>query len=370
MVANREALIYFAVTSGSKGCDLMGLRNLLLALTLVSTSTAAFAAPDGDRLFARHCAACHGMEGEGGVGVPLALPSFLTNVSDEFLFKTIRNGRPGRVMPAFRTLSDAQIQAIVGHIRGWMPAGSKGIPHGDGKVTGRAENGKVLFAEHCASCHGENGEGGAGTGVTFSRPRDLPIMPPALNNPGFLAAASDQMIKATLMEGREGTPMVSFLKQGLSETDINDIVAYVRSFEEHPKQWQPPQVEDLVLEMESSYSLEETVENIKRAAVGKNFRVIRVQTLESGLVPAEQENKKQIVVYFCNFSFINRALSLDPRVGLFMPCRVTAIEQDGVVKIMAINPRYLSRLYNNAELDESCRTMYDTYYAILEEATL
>lgn len=346
----------------------MALRILLLALAL--TSSAAFAAPDGYRLFARHCAACHGLDGEGGVGVPLALPSFLANVSDEFLFKTIRNGRPGRVMPAFRTLSDAQISAIVGHIRGWMPEEIRVSEHAGGAVEGNAENGKALFAKNCAACHGENGQGGAGTGVTFSRPRDLPIMAPALNNPGFLTAASDGMIKATLMEGRKGTPMVSFLKKGLTEKDIDDVVAYVRSFEQHPTAWKPPEVEDLVLEMESSYSLDETVENIKRAAVGKNFRVIRVQTLESGLVPEEEENKKQVIVYFCNFNFVNRALSLDPRVGLFMPCRVTAVEQDGVVKIMAINPKYMSRLYNNAELDEACQSMYDTYNAIIEEATL
>jgi len=346
----------------------MGLRLVLLALVL--TSTAAVAAPDGARLFDRHCAACHGQQGEGGVGVPLALPSFLAAVSDEFLFETIRNGRPGRVMPAFRTLSDAQIGAIVEHIRGWMPDGARAAARSMEPVKGSAAHGKALFAKHCASCHGENGEGGAGTGVTFSRPRDLPIMAPALNNPGFLAAASDQMIKATLMEGRKGTPMASFLEQGLSERDIDDLVAYVRGFEEHPKEWSPPRVEDMVLEMESAYSLEQTVTNIKRAAVGHNFRIIRTQNLENGLVPEEEESGKQVIVYFCNFKFINEALSLDPRVGLFMPCRVTAVERDGVVKIMAINPKYLSRLYNNAELDEACQRMYDNYVAIIEEATL
>ena len=74
------------------------------------------------------------------------------------------------------------------------------------------------------------GEGGKGTGVTFSRRRDLPIIAPALNNPGFLAAASDEMIRHTLVYGREGTPMRSFLVQGLSEQDIDDLVSYVRSF--------------------------------------------------------------------------------------------------------------------------------------------
>ena len=29
---------------------------------------------DGTRLYTQHCAACHGAQGKGGVGVPLALP--------------------------------------------------------------------------------------------------------------------------------------------------------------------------------------------------------------------------------------------------------------------------------------------------------
>ncbi len=345
---------------------------MLLLLTALLFSFSAGAAPDGARLYERHCSACHGLSGQGGVGVPLALPSFQATVEDNFLFTTIREGRTGRVMPAFKSLSDAQVTAIVKHIRGWAPKDRGGATPTTIKTAyGHPERGKALFAKHCAQCHGANGEGGHGTGVTFSRPRDLPLMPPALNNPGFLAAASDQMIKKTLMEGREGTPMVSFLKAGLKERDIDDIVSYIRSMEKAPIHWQYNRDEEPTLVMESSYDLATTVENVKRAAVGMNFRIIRVQNLEEGLFPADEQNKKQVIVYFCNFNFINQALSRDPRVGLFMPCRITVVEaEDGTVQLMAINPKYMSRLYNNAELNDACQEMTDIYISIMEEATL
>ncbi len=343
---------------------------LLFGAALISLSAAA--APDGVRLYERHCAACHGLDGQGGVGIPLALRSFQIAVEDDFLFTTIREGRPGRVMPAFQSLSDAQVSAIVRHIRGWAPERKeRAVPTTTKVAYGHPERGKTLFAQHCAQCHGANGEGGHGTGVTFSRPRDLPIMAPALNNPGFLASASDQMIKKTLLEGREGTPMVSFLKAGLKEQDIDDIVSYIRSMEKAPLHWQYDREEKPTLVMESSYDLATTVESVKRAAVGMNFRIIRTQSLEGGLFPEGEQNDKQVIVYFCNFNFINQALSLDPRVGLFMPCRITVVEgEDGTVQLMAINPKYMSRLYNNAELDDACQEMTDIYLSIMEEATL
>lgn len=345
------------------------MRSFLVVIALLASSSLP-AEPDGANLYARHCAGCHGYQGKGGVGVPLALVDFQYAVSDQYLRRTIRLGRPGRVMPAFDDLNDADIDAIVRHIRSWAPG--KPIKHPTHRVAGDVANGQRLYQQHCTSCHGSKGEGGKGTGVTFSRPRDLPIIAPALNNSGFLAAASDQMIKATLMNGREGTPMVSFRKLGLTEQQIDDIVSYIRSFESQPD---PNAVgkhdnEPLTIVYDSPHSLQKTVELIQRAAVGKNFRLIRVQNLDDGLVKPEQENKQQVIVYFCNFKLLNDALSIDPRVGLFLPCRVTAIEVDGQVQVITINPKRLAAMFNNAELNRLCDEMTNTYTEILEEATL
>lgn len=341
---------------------------MLLVLAAV-TSTVGAAMPNGAQLYGQHCAVCHGENGTGGVGVPLALPGFLASVDDAYFRETMRLGRPGRVMPAFTRLSDGEIGAIISHIRSWQKDAAPSF--NTQQIKGDAKKGAALFTRHCASCHGDQGQGGHGTGVTFSRPRDLPIIAPALNNPGFLAAASDSMIKTTLMNGRAGTPMVSFLKQGLTEQDINDVVGFVRSFEvTATPQAATVEPEPAMLIMESSYSLEETVAAVKRAAVGKNFRLIRDQYLEEGLYSAEELNPKQVIVYFCNFKFLYDALALDPRVGLFLPCRVTVVEQDGKVLVMSINPKRLSHLFNNAELERACDEMFRVYSDILEEATL
>lgn len=326
------------------------------------------AAPDGKKLFDKHCTACHGSKGAGGVGVPLSLPSFIDSVSDEYLEKTIRLGRPGRIMPAFSKLSDAQVKAIAGYMRSWSDAPA--IEHNPVQVKGDKNHGKELYLQHCAQCHGEDGQGGKGTGVTFSRKRDLPIIAPALNNPGFLASATDTMIKNTLIYGREGTPMTSSLVAGLEEEDIDDVVSYIRSLQKIEFASVDNENDDESIIVDSPYGLDETLANLKQAITDQNFTIIRTDYLDHGLVDEGKENRKRIVLHFCNFRFLFDALAIDPRIGIFLPCRVTVVEHMGKVQVMTINPLRLSKLFNNEELNNACKEMTHIYETILEDTVL
>lgn len=344
------------------------MKKQILILCLLLWSTVALAANEnGARLYENNCAICHGEHGKGGVGVPLALPDFQRQVDNQFLYTTIRMGRPGRVMPAFKRLSDAEVYSIIKYIRSFT--GVKAPKRNPVRIHGDVARGKQLFAQDCAACHGDHGQGGKGTGVTFSRPRNLPILAPALNNAGFLASATDTMIRKTMLEGRKGTPMNPFKGKKVSEKDVDDLVAYVRSFEKDLKP-EPGENEPMTMVYEAHDTLANVVENIKRAAIGRNFKIIRVQDLDNGLVPADKESKKEVIVYFCNFELLNKALAIDPRVGLFLPCRVTVYEQNGVVKVASINPKRLSHMFNNNELNKLCDQMYQVYSDILDEATL
>lgn len=352
---------------------------LLLVLSAVlSTPASAAAGPDtadtdsqdiswGRRLYDENCSACHGTNGKGGVGVPLGLPAFINQVDDDFLMKTIRLGRPGRIMPAFDTLNNEQTSAIVKYMRSWT--GKHGPRYSSKTISGNPEHGAKLFIKHCASCHGSNGEGGHGTGVTYSRPRSLPIIAPALNNSGFLAAASDAMIKHTISYGRKQTPMPAFLdSNALSEGDINNIVSHIRSFK--PAAAKITADEPAYIMRESPYSFEETLSNVKNAIASANMRLIRVQNVEDRLFPPPLVNQTQKIVYGCGFAFLYEALKVDSRIGLFLPCRVTIVEHQGKVKLYTINPTRLSVYFNNAELDQLCEQMRDIYTDVLEEAIM
>lgn len=80
----------------------------------------------GSRLYADHCASCHGVEGKGAEGPALANAVLLRSATDTYLIETIRRGRRGTSMaayaaasPAHATLSPAEIEAIVAFIRTW-----------------------------------------------------------------------------------------------------------------------------------------------------------------------------------------------------------------------------------------------------------
>ncbi|MDH5570659.1 MAG: c-type cytochrome [Gammaproteobacteria bacterium] len=346
----------------------MQIFHLLSSLLLLSTSLFAQAG-SGEQLYIDNCSICHGINGTGGVGIPLAMNSFLKQASDSYLKQTIRVGRPGRIMPPFYRLSDSEISQIITHIRSW---GDFVSPVWDNNpINGDYNHGLSLFKDKCAQCHGDKGVGGKGTGIMFSRPKQLPVSAPALNNQGFLNSAPDAMIKDIILHGRHESPMPSSRDLNLTENDVDDLVTYIRGFQQ-PQVSRPSSMDDEspIITYDSPYNLSDTIDNIKREILGKNFRLIRKQALDDGLVKTENESKNKIIIYFCNFNFLYKALAIDPRVGIFLPCRITVVEHEGKVQIMSINPKYISRLFNNHELNEACDEMFNVYITIMEDSIL
>jgi mono/diheme cytochrome c family protein/rhodanese-related sulfurtransferase len=175
----------------------------------------------GARVYGKHCALCHGENGEGYLADnanALGNPDFLVSVSDNFLWRSIANGRPDTPMAAHAKryggpLDDADIDALVALIRGWQQEEAADIA--PEPIIGDPAVGRSVFTRSCAACHGDQGQG---------------VTAISLNNPEFLAAASDGQIRWAILHGRRGTPMAAFDDQ-LPEETINDLVALIRSWQ-------------------------------------------------------------------------------------------------------------------------------------------
>ncbi len=165
------------------------------------------------------CANCHGGSGEGGLGNALRPETFLALASDDFLARTIVEGRPGTAMPAWRHLSTQAVSDLLAYLRSWQSKPPslaeveeklQSVDHGT-----LAAAGKHIFRGNCAGCHGTSGEGALG---------------PALNGPNIVSSVDTRYLYRAISEGRPGTAMPSW--RAMTAYKQASLIAYLRS-------WQP-----------------------------------------------------------------------------------------------------------------------------------
>ncbi|MEM9068702.1 MAG: c-type cytochrome [Myxococcota bacterium] len=174
----------------------------------------------GGQDYRTYCGLCHGDEGEGYTADnanALANQDFLVSVTDDFLRENIAEGHPGTPMAAYAQrrggpLSDTEIDQLVAYIRAWQTEPTAELPE---PGEGNAERGAPVYAERCASCHGDEGQG---------------VSAVSLNNPRFLASASDAQVRYAIAHGRRGTPMPAF-EGDLQDQTIDDLVAVIRGWQ-------------------------------------------------------------------------------------------------------------------------------------------
>lgn len=166
----------------------------------------------GLRIFANNCAVCHGADGGGNYGFPnLTDNDWLYGGSPEQIKHTLINGRNGQ-MPA------------------WGPIiGEKGVVNvaeyvlslsGKEHDADKAEAGKQVFTQNCASCHGADGTGS----YVFGAPNltdDIWLY--ASGKPENLAAE----IRHSVRNGRSN--VMPAQKDMLREDKIHLLTAYVYS---------------------------------------------------------------------------------------------------------------------------------------------
>ncbi|MFO0804777.1 MAG: cytochrome c [Gemmataceae bacterium] len=230
--------------------------------------------PDGIALYARHCASCHGEQGDGAGLTAYGLWPRPRNFregrfrlvttqngipTDDDLLAVLRNGIPGSSMPAFGNLSEPELRALLETIRAYTYAGAIDrlqplVEQGDiepDEVARRAAErcvpgpvltvpkpfppptpaslarGREVYAKVCASCHGPAGRGDGpqvsqlvNTDGSRARPRDLTL--------GRFKGGSDpSQLYARIMLGLPGSPMPA--SNLLPQQEILDLIHFVQS---------------------------------------------------------------------------------------------------------------------------------------------
>ncbi|MBB3897737.1 cytochrome-c oxidase, cbb3-type subunit III [Roseococcus suduntuyensis] len=178
-----------------------------------------FALAGGRVGFANNCAGCHGAGGQGATGgfPSLADDDWLWGGSFEAIHTTISHGvragesdeERGIAMPAFLTtgmLTQAQVNDTADFVLSLS---------GRNVEPAAVERGRELYAENCASCHGDGGEGNRDMGA------------PRLNDQIWLYGGDRASVVRSIAYSRAG--VMPAWRGRLDPAMINMITVYVHA---------------------------------------------------------------------------------------------------------------------------------------------
>src|SRR5699024_3691612 len=172
----------------------------------------------GARLFANHCAICHGSDAKGSPGFPNLADNIWRWGGDTASIKSsILNGRNG-VMPGWgAVIGEDGVKNVSAYVRQEL-AGLK-LPDGhDADLSA----GQEVYASTCVACHGANGEGMTALGS-----------PNLTSSAGWIYGSSLAQIQQTVRHGRNG--VMPAQEQYLGEDKVHILTAFVYNLSKEEK---------------------------------------------------------------------------------------------------------------------------------------
>lgn len=175
--------------------------------------------PRGQRLFARHCATCHGPSGAGdGAGGATLRPRPGNLAEHDYsnvrLADVLWNGVAGSAMPAWRDQRPEDLAAIAQAVRSLAaPQQEPNLP------PHMADLGAKTYTANCAQCHGPRGDGDGPAA------RELPAAPVSFRRQRPSIAHAVEVLR----NGIEGTSMAPWTSR-LTNAELLAVADYVRGF--------------------------------------------------------------------------------------------------------------------------------------------
>ena len=221
-----------------------------IALLLAGAAVTAQAQDRGSKLYAEHCAACHGAKGDGegpGAYILAQRPrNFTLGVfkyrstpsgqppTDDDLLRTITHGLAGAngaQMPSFASLPEADRRELVGVVKRFAEIGQAGKPialPSEPRTPNLKLGAAVYDRLQCANCHGTEGRGDGESSTTLKDDDKRRIWAPDLTRGRYKRGDSPQDTYLAFATGIDGSPMPSYAGKATPQ-ELWALTHYVRS---------------------------------------------------------------------------------------------------------------------------------------------
>jgi DMSO reductase family type II enzyme heme b subunit len=224
-------------------------------------------AETGRAVYEQHCAACHGLNGDGNGPAAVWLYPRPRNFgaglfkvksspgpalpTDEDLLQSITRGLPGSSMPSFSYLSESERRDAVQYVKHLTaytdPSGKKVNRFEEAAANGTLAGpvdvppepaisvqelalGREVFRKMaCALCHGETGAGDGPQVPTLKDASGLPVRPRDFNTGLFRGGHAGRDLYLRINNGLAGTPMIPYGNDTLQPEERWAVVHYVQS---------------------------------------------------------------------------------------------------------------------------------------------
>jgi high-affinity iron transporter len=174
----------------------------------------------GERLYAQHCASCHGRGGMGdgpaakGMEPPppaLGSAEVMADVPPALMYRIVSVGIAGTAMVGWsEQLSADERWSIVSYLNGLRAPAAPQMAVGEG-----------VWVQRCASCHGVGGASNGPMSASLSK------LPRELSSFAWQAERSDVQIASAIRDGIAGTAMPA--ARELTAAEVHGLVAWVRT---------------------------------------------------------------------------------------------------------------------------------------------
>jgi len=221
----------------------------------------------GQAIYNAHCAACHGLTGDGNGPAAVWLYPKPRNFSaglfkiqstpagalptDEDLLNTVTRGMPGSSMPSFTYLSEQERREVVQyvkHLTAYTDENGKRVnrfdharennqlaapvevpPEPPATVESLAQGKEVFMRMQCFTCHGETGAGDGAQAPSLRDNWGLPLRPRDFNTGAFRGGHTGRDLYLRINNGLAGTPMAPYQDAVMTAQERWSLVHYVQS---------------------------------------------------------------------------------------------------------------------------------------------